>query len=158
MDGLPLAIELAAARIRLHSPSALLSLLQSRLAWLTGGPRDLPHRQQTLRAALDWSHALLSPDAQRLFARVGVLAGPFDAAAAAAVNGEQDPAATLDQLADLGEQSLLEVTAGDVPAFRMLQTVQEYSLARLAESGEEDAVRHRHLAYFLTVASAAGAA
>ena len=156
VDGLPLAIELAAARIRLHSPSALLSLLQSRLAWLTGGPRDLPHRQQTLRAALDWSYALLSPDAQRLFARVGVLAGPFDAAAAAAVNGEQDPVATLDQLADLGEQSLLEVTAGDVPAFRMLQTVQEYSLARLAESGEEDAVRHRHLAYFLAVASAAG--
>jgi non-specific serine/threonine protein kinase len=156
VDGLPLAIELAAARIRLHSPSALLSLLQSRLAWLTGGPRDLPHRQQTLRAALDWSYALLSPDAQRLFARVGVLAGPFDAAAAAAVNGEQDPVATLDQLADLGDQSLLEVTAGDVPAFRMLQTVQEYSLARLAESGEEDAVRHRHLAHFLAVASAAG--
>jgi non-specific serine/threonine protein kinase len=156
VDGLPLAIELAAARIRLHSPSALLLLLQSRLAWLTGGPRDLPHRQQTLRAALDWSYALLSPEAQRLFARVGVLAGPFDAAAAAAINGEQDPMATLDQLADLGDQSLLEVAAGDVPAFRMLQTVQEYSLARLAESGEEDAVRHRHLAYFLTVASAAG--
>jgi non-specific serine/threonine protein kinase len=155
VDGLPLAIELAAARIRLHSPSALLPLLRSRLELLTGGPRDLPHRQQTLRAALDWSYALLSPDAQRLFARVGVLAGPFDAAAAAAVNGEQDPVTTLDQLADLGDQSLLEVTAGDVPAFRMLQTVQEYSLARLAESGEEDTVRHRHLTHFLAVASAA---
>src|ERR1700722_1448903 len=118
VDGLPLAIELAAARIRLHSPSALLSLLQSRLALLTGGPRDLPHRQQTLRAALDWSYALLSPDAQQLFARVGVLAGPFDAAAAAAINGDQDPVATLDQLADLGDQSLLEISAGDVPAFR----------------------------------------
>jgi predicted ATPase len=156
VDGLPLAIELAAARIRLHSPSALLSLLQSRLALLTGGPRDLPHRQQTLRAALDWSYALLSPDAQQLFARIGVLAGPFDAAAAAAVNGGLDLVATLDQLADLGDQSLLEVTAGNVPAFRMLQTVQEYSLARLAESGEEDTVRHRHLAHFLAVASAAG--
>jgi non-specific serine/threonine protein kinase len=157
LDGLPLAIELAAARIRLHSPSALLPLLRSRLALLTGGPRDLPHRQQTLRAALDWSYALLSPDAQRLFARLGVLAGPFDAAAAAAVSGEQDPVTTLDQLADLADQSLLEVTTGDVPSFRMLQTVQEYSLARLAETGEEDTVRHRHLAHFLAVASDAGA-
>jgi predicted ATPase len=152
LDGLPLAIELAAARIRLHSPSALLPRLRSRLAVLTGGPRDLPHRQQTLRAALDWSYDLLAPDAQRLFACLGVLAGAFDAAAAAAVSGEPDPVATLDRLADLADQSLLEVTTGDVPAFRMLQTVQEYSLARLAETGAEDAVRHRHLAHFLAVA------
>jgi predicted ATPase/transcriptional regulator with XRE-family HTH domain len=155
LDGLPLAIELAAARIRLHTPSALLPLLRSRLALLTGGPRDLPHRQQTLRAALDWSYALLSPGGQQLFARLGVFEGPFDAVAAAAVSGEPDPVATLDQLADLADQSLLEVTAGDVPAFRMLQTVQEYSLARLAEAGEEEIVRRRHLGYFLAVASAA---
>jgi predicted ATPase len=152
LDGLPLAIELAAARIRLYSPQALLPLLRSRLALLTGGPRDLPRRQQTLRAALDWSHALLARHAQQLFARLGVFAGPFDAAAAAAVSAEADPLRTLEQLADLADQSLLEVTAGDTPGFRMLQTVREYSLARLAETGEQDIVRRRHLTHFLAVA------
>jgi len=155
LDGLPLAIELAAARIGLYSPQALLLLLRSRLALLTGGPRDLPHRQQTLRAALDWSHALLAADAQQLFVRLGVFAGPFDAAAAAAVSAEPDAVRTLEQLADLADQSLLEVTAGETPGFRMLQTVQEYALARLAETGEQDTVRRRHLAHFLAVALAA---
>jgi predicted ATPase len=152
LDGLPLAIELAAARIGLYSPQALLPLLRSRLALLTGGPRDLPRRQQTLRAALDWSHALLAPESQQLFARVGAFAGPFDAAAAAAVSAEPDPVRTLEQLADLADQSLLEVRAGETPGFRMLQTVREYALARLAETGEQDAARRRHLAHFLTVA------
>jgi non-specific serine/threonine protein kinase len=151
LDGLPLAIELAAARIGLYSPQALLPLLRSRLALLTGGPRDLPRRQQTLRAALDWSHTMLAPDAQQLFARLGVFAGPFDAAAAAAVSVQADPAQALEQLADLADQSLLEVTAGDTPGFRMLQTVREYALARLAETGEQDTVRRRHLAHFLTM-------
>jgi predicted ATPase len=155
LDGLPLAIELAAARIRLYSPRALLPLLRSRLALLTGGPRDLPRRQQTLRAALDWSHALLLPDAQELFARLGVFAGPFDAAAAAAVSAEPDPARTLEYLADLADQSLLEVTAGDTPGFRMLQTVREYALARLAETGDLGTARRRHLAYYQAVALAA---
>ncbi len=155
LDGLPLAIELAAARIRLYSPGALLPLLRSRLALLTGGPRDLPQRQQTLQAALDWSHALLSRDAQQLFARLGVFAGPFDAAAAAAVSAERDPARTLEHLADLADQSLLEVTAGDTPGFQMLQTLREYALARLAETGEQDIVRRRHLAHYLGVALAA---
>jgi predicted ATPase len=155
LDGLPLAIELAAARIRLYSPRALLPLLRSRMALLTGGPRDLPHRQQTLRAALDWSHALLAPDAQRLFARLAVFAGPFDAAAAAAVGEEPDPARTLEHLADLADQSLLEVITGETPGFRMLQTVREYSLARLAEIGDQDIVQRRHLAHYLAVAVAA---
>jgi predicted ATPase len=152
VDGLPLAIELAAARIRLYPPAALLPLLRSRLALLTGGPRDLPGRQQTLRAALDWSHALLAPGAQQLFARLGVFSGSFDAAAGAAVSGQRDAAATLEHLADLADQSLLEVTAGQTPGFRMLQTVREYSLARLAETGELAAVRRRHLAHYLAVA------
>jgi predicted ATPase len=155
LDGLPLAIELAAARVRLYSPAALLPLLRSRLDLLTGGPRNLPHRQQTLRAALDWSHELLPPGARHLFARLGVFAGPFDAAAAAAVEGQ--PAAvsgTLESLAELADQSLLEVTAGENPGFRMLQTVREYSLARLAETGERDDVRRRHLAHFMAVAMA----
>jgi predicted ATPase len=156
LDGLPLAIELAAARVDLYPPRALLPLLRSRLALLTGGPRDLPHRHQTLQAALDWSYALMTPPTQRLFARLGVLAGSFDAAAAAAVSAELDPVRTLEQLADLADQSLLEVTAGETPGFRMLQTMREYALARLAETGEEDIVRRRHLAHFLTVAQAAG--
>jgi predicted ATPase len=155
LDGLPLAIELAAARVRLYPPRALLPLLRSRLAVLTGGPRDLPRRQQTLRAALDWSHALLAPDAQQLFARLGVFAGPFDAAAAAAVGEEPDPAWTLEHLADLADQSLLEVITGETPGFRMLQTVREYSLARLAETGDQNVVQRRHLAYYLAVALAA---
>ena len=155
LDGLPLAIELAAARIRLYSAPGLLPLLRSRLALLTGGPRDLPRRQQTLRAALDWSHALLDPDALRLFRRLGVFAGPFDAVAAATMSEEEDPDRTLDQLTELADQSLLEVTADETPGFRMLQTVREYALARLAEAGELDAVRRRHLAHFLTVALAA---
>ena len=155
LDGLPLAIELAAARTRLYPPRALLPLLQSRLALLTGGPRDLPRRQQTLRAALDWSFALLPPETRRLFARLGVFAGPFDAEAAAAVSAEPDPVRTLEHLADVADQSLLEVTAGETPGFRMLQTVREYALARLAETGEQDTVRRRHLSHYLTVAHAA---
>jgi len=79
LDGLPLAIELAAARVRLYPPQALLPQLQARLSLLTGGPRDLPARQQTLRATFDWSDALLPADARDLFARVGVFAGSFDA-------------------------------------------------------------------------------
>ena len=157
LDGLPLAIELAAARIRLYSPQALLPLLRSRLALLTGGPLDLPRRQQTLRATLDWSHALLPADLRHLFARLGVFPGPLDAAAAADVSGGQDPAQTLDRLAMLADQGLLEVAAGDTPCFRMLQTVREYSLARLAETGEEDDARRRHLAHFLTRAVTARA-
>lgn len=160
LDGLPLAIELAAARVRVYSPRALLPLLRSRLAVLTGGPRDLPRRQQTLRAALDWSHALLPPQAQRLFAQLGVFAGPFDAAAAAAVSAEHDPDQALEQLAELADQSLLEVTPGDPPTFRMLQTVREYALARLDQTGNQDsgeaaAVRERHAAYYLSLAEQA---
>jgi predicted ATPase len=152
LDGLPLAIELAAARIRLYSPRALLPLLQSRLALLTDGPRDLPGRQQTLRATLDWSHDLLDPQARRLFARLGVFAGPFDATAAAAAGNRGEPR-TLEQLADLADQGLLEATAGETPRFRMLQTVREYALACLAQTGEQDDARRRHLLHYLAVAS-----
>ena len=84
-----------------------------------------------------------------------MFAGPFDAAAAAAVSGEPDPVRRWSNWPTLADQSLLEVTAGEPPSFRMLQTVREYALARLAETGEQDAVRRRHLAHFLTVALAA---
>jgi non-specific serine/threonine protein kinase len=155
LDGLPLAIELAAARTRLYPPRDLLPLLRSRIALLTGGPRDAPYRQQTLRATLDWSHELLSPSARRLFTHLGVFAGPFDAAAAAAVSGTEEPLMTLEILADLADQSLLEVVAGATPSFRMLQIVREYAYERLAETGELDLVQRRHLAYFLALALAA---
>jgi len=155
LDGLPLAIELAAARVRLYPPQALLPQLQARLPLLTGGPRDLPPRQQTLRATLDWSDALLSAEARDLFARVGVFAGPFDAAAAAAVSGPADPVAMTERLAELAGHSLLEVTPGPTPRFGLLATVREYALARLAETGQADAVRERHLGHYLALATQA---
>ena len=141
------------SRDRAVSPQALLRCALPP-ALLTGGPRPAA-AQQTPRAALDWSHALLAADAQQLFVHLGVFAGPFDATAAAAVSAEPDAVRTLEQLADLADQSLLEVTAGETPGFRMLQTVREYALARLAETGEQDIVRRRHLAHFLAVALAA---
>jgi predicted ATPase len=155
LDGLPLAIELAAARVRLYSPQALLPQLQARLPLLTGGPRDLPQRQQTLRATLDWSDALLPADARDLFACLGVFGGPFDAGAATAVCGAADPLAMTDRLAELAEHSLVEVTAGLTPRFSLLATVREYALARLAETGHADSVRERHLRHYLALATEA---
>ena len=155
LDGLPLAIELAAARVRLYPPRALLPQLQARLPLLVGGPRNMPQRQQTLRATLDWSDALLSPDARDLFTRIGVFAGPFDAAAAAAVCGTADPLAMTERLAELAGHSLLEVTPGLTPRFALLATIREYSLARLAETGQADAVHERHLRHYLALATQA---
>ena len=157
LDGLPLAIELAASRVRLYPPKALLPLLQARLALLTSGPRDLPRRQQTLRAALDWSYELLPSAEQQLFACLGAFSGAFDAPAAAAVAGEGDPVAVLDRLADLADQSMLEVTRGETPRFHLLQTLREYALARLAEAGHSGQAQRRHLHYYLGVAEAAAA-
>jgi predicted ATPase len=155
LDGLPLAIELAAARVRLYPPQALLSQLAARLPVLTGGPRDLPARQRTLRATFDWSDALLSGEARDLFAQVGVFAGPFDAAAAAAVCAAADPVAMTGRLAELAGHSLLEVAPGPVPRFGLLATVREYALARLAETGQADAARDRHLDHYLALATQA---
>jgi len=157
LDGLPLAIELAAARIRLYPPQALLPQLQARLPLLTGGPRDMPQRQQTLRATLDWSDALLTADARALFASLGVFAGPFDAAAAASVCRAADPLAMTERLAELAEHSLLEVSPGPTPRFGLLATIREYALARLAESGQADAAHERHLRHYLALATQARA-
>jgi predicted ATPase len=158
LDGLPLAIELAAARIRLYSPQDLLPLLRSRLTLLRGGPRDVPDRQQTLRGALDWSYQLLPWTAKNVFSCLGVFRGQFDAAAAAAVSDEPDDAATLEVLVELADQSMLEVAPSDGPRFSLLQTVGEYALARLAESGQQDEVQERHLNHYLTKAMTAPAA
>src|SRR5262249_25108244 len=117
LDGLPLAIELAAARTRLFSPEALLSLLGNRLKVLTGGARDLPARQQTLRSAIAWSHDLLTEPEQTLFRRLSVFVGGFSLEAAEAVcNGEADQKLeTLDRIASLVDRSLLRQVAGPGP-------------------------------------------
>ena len=163
LDGLPLAIELAAARVKLLPPRELLTLLDRRLRVLTVGARDLPARQQTLRATLDWSHALLAPEAQALFARLAVFAGGWTLAAAAAVAAPEagapggDPGEPLEGLAALVDNSLVERAPGAVgeARFRLLETVREYAAERLEGSGGVSAARRRHAAYYLALAERA---
>ncbi len=158
VDGLPLAIELAAARIRLLPPQALLTRLSDPLALLTGGGRNLPTRQQTLRATLDWSYDLLSPEEQRLFSRLAVLVRSWTLEAAEAVAGSDgDTAQTLEILASLLDKSLLrqEDTAEGEARFSMLATIREYALERLESTGEAPAARQRHASYFLALAEEA---
>jgi predicted ATPase/class 3 adenylate cyclase len=154
LDGLPLAIELAAVRIRLLSPAAIATRLTDRLGLLTAGGRDLPDRQRTLRGAIDWSHDLLEPDDRTLFARLGVFAGGGPLELAAAVCGLDGDPAPLDVdggLERLAEQSLIRVVEdahGDL-RFEMLETIREYALARIAERGETAVLRDRHADAFL---------
>src|SRR5262249_12854886 len=142
LDGLPLAIELAAARVKLLSPQALLARLGNRLALLTGGSRDRPARQQTLRGTIDWSYELLEPGAQRLFTQLAVFAGGATLEAIEAVCAvDADPGIdVLDGLTALADESLLrqaERPSGE-PHFDMLETIREYALERLDASGEAD--------------------
>jgi predicted ATPase/DNA-binding CsgD family transcriptional regulator len=147
LDGLPLALELAAARIRVLSPEAMLARLGQRLALLTGGSRDLPARQQTLRATIAWSYDLLAPDEQALFRRLAVFAGGFSLAAA----DTRATAATLYLLASLVETNLLAPADGPdaEPRFRMLETVREFGLEQLAATDELDAATRAHAAFFV---------
>jgi predicted ATPase/DNA-binding CsgD family transcriptional regulator len=155
LDGLPLALELAAARIRILAPKAMLSQLSHGLALLSDGPRDLPARQRTLRATITWSYDLLSRDEQRLFRRLAVFPGGcgFDAAAAIAdlkENGAAAPVPVLDLLTSLVEMSLLrreDGPDGEV-RFRMLETVREFALEHLATGGDAERARHGHAAYY----------
>jgi predicted ATPase/class 3 adenylate cyclase len=147
LDCLPLAVELAAARTKVLSPEAILERLERSLPLLTGGPRDAPERQQTLRATIAWSHDLLSADEQRLFARLSVFAGGCTLDAA-----EQVCAADLDVLESLVDKSLLR-RSGD--RFWMLETIREFALEQLEESGGAEDLRHRHSAYFLELAELA---
>jgi predicted ATPase/DNA-binding SARP family transcriptional activator len=148
LDGLPLAIELAAARTRILTPRELLERLDPRLPLLTGGPRDLPARQQTLRATLEWSFDLLSSEETHLFARLAVFVGSFDREAATAVCD-----ADIDGLTALLEQSLLaRIPDG---RFLYLDTIREFALERLAASPEADEVHRRHLTFFLALAESA---
>ncbi len=155
LAGLPLAIELAAARVKLLSPAALAARLAKSLDFLTG-PRDLPARQQTLRATIDWSHELLSPPEQALFRRLAVFTGGCTLEAVEAVaDARQDLGLdVLDAMSSLVDKSLLrcrDATAED-PRFEMLDIVREYALERLAKSGDEEVTRRAHAAYALVFA------
>lgn len=175
LDGLPLAIELAAARCKLFSPLALLERLSSPLTVLTGGPRDLPARQQTLRATIEWSYNLLPSREQMLLARLAVFVGGCTLAAAEEVCSDDLSAAqagnnavstlklapqtssVLDGITLLLDQSLLR-QAEDIdnePRLMMLETIRQYALERLSASGEVEAVQQRHAAYYLLLAELA---
>ena len=153
LDALPLAIELAAARLRLLGPADLLARLDHRLPLLTGGCRDLPPRQRTLRATLAWSHELLSPPEQRLFARLGVLEGGGTLSTLEQVCGGDLGGDLLDLLQELVDSSLVQVTRGDdEPRLCMLQTVREYAAERLAALPEAPEVARRHARVHLALA------
>jgi non-specific serine/threonine protein kinase len=160
LDGLPLAIELAAARVKLLSPQAIVSRLESRLDLLTGGARDLPERQQTLRAAIDWSYNLLEPREQATLARLGVFLGGCALESAEAVCGAPEGMGfgeVLDSIASLVDKSLVRQNDGldGEPRFTLLETIREYALGRLKERGELESLRRLHAERYLAVAEAA---
>ena len=156
LDGLPLAIELAAARIKLLSPSAMLARLESRLNLLTGGARDLPTRQQTLRNTVDWSYGLLNGAEQTLFRRLSVFSGGCTLEAIEAVCDTKGDLGldVLDGMASLVDKSLAQQVeqADKETRFVMLSTIREYALERLADSNDESVVRRAHAAYYLVLA------
>ncbi|MGH2618033.1 MAG: ATP-binding protein, partial [Thermomicrobiales bacterium] len=153
LDGLPLAIELAAARSAVLPPASLLARIESRLTLLTGGPRDHPARLQTMRDAIAWSYDLLSEEEQVLFRRLAVFAGGFTLEAAEGVANETG---TLDLVTSLVDKSLLRrVERIDAePRFGMLETIREYGLEQLQAHGALDTIQRRHTTYFLTFAEA----
>lgn len=149
LDGLPLAIELAAPHVRAMPLAALNARLRHRLPMLEGGPRDAPARQRTVRDTIAWSYDLLTPADQAVFSRLAVFAGGFtlEAAREVAAPGAEEAAFSL--LERLVEQHLLLPVPGrDEPRYAMLETIREFGLERLAENGEEPAIRRGHAAYF----------
>jgi predicted ATPase/class 3 adenylate cyclase len=159
LDGLPLAIELAAARIRLLPPQAMLERLQSRLKLLTGGARDLPTRQQTLRNTIEWSYELLDDDEKRLFRRLAVFQGGRTLEAIEAVcNAEGDLGIdVLEGVESLISKSLLQQREGaeGEPRFVMLETIHEYAREKLEETWEVEGLRHARALYFMALAEVA---
>jgi predicted ATPase/class 3 adenylate cyclase len=154
LDGLPLAIELAAARTRLLPPRAMLAKLSSRLKLLTGGARNLPERQRTLRGAIEWSYELLSPEERTLFARLSVFAGGRTLEAIETICNPETELDTLDGLESLLEKSLLRQEEGPEgePRFVMLETIHEFAREKLEESREAEELRRLHAEYFLAMA------
>jgi predicted ATPase/transcriptional regulator with XRE-family HTH domain len=163
LDGLPLAIELAAARVRVLPPPALLQRLERRLPLLVGGPRDVEERQQTMRNTLAWSNELLQPEEQMLFRRLAVFVGGCTLEAAEAVCAAPEGAAPLrldllEGLSRLVDQSLVQQSgeeSGGEPRFGLLQVIREYALEQLEASGEGEALRRAHAAAMMALAERA---
>ncbi|CAA9568933.1 MAG: hypothetical protein AVDCRST_MAG19-2570 [uncultured Thermomicrobiales bacterium] len=159
-DGLPLAIELAAARVPALPPATLLAHLDPALPLLTGGARDQPDRLRTMRDAIAWSHDLLDAAEQTLFRRLSVFVGGFDLAAGVAVAGDGDDGLdTVDGIASMVTKSLLRQVGGQrdgEPRYQMLETIREFGLERLAASGEERALRAAHATHVLAVVDRIG--
>ncbi|MBG6239895.1 putative ATPase [Mycetocola sp. CAN_C7] len=155
LDGVPLALELAAARIRMLPPAAILARLDRRLSLLSGGPRDLPLRQQALRSTIEWSTQLLGDDEKNLLARLGVFAGGFSLDAVETVAGDDPDADTMTALGALVDNSLVrELDRGDLPYYSMLATVREYALEQLEATGQLTDARAAHATYYVGLAAA----
>lgn len=158
LDGLPLALELAAARIKLFPPEALLARLSHRLEILTGGARDVPTRQQTLRATLQWSYDLLSAEEQRLFRRLAVFVDgcALEATALCRLQGDLE-GDMINVVASLLDKSMVLQTEleGKEPRLRLLATVREFAWEKLSYAGELEAMRQAHAAHYLYLAEAA---
>jgi predicted ATPase/class 3 adenylate cyclase len=160
LDGIALAIELAAARVRLLPPKALLGKLDERFRLLTGGSRTALPRQQTMRALIDWSYDLLSEDERTVFRRLGVFAGGFtiDAASEAVADDDVESWDVLDRLSTLVDKSMVVCVEGERRRYRLLESIRQYALERLKEAGEEDRIRRAHACFFdaLAVTAEAG--
>jgi tetratricopeptide (TPR) repeat protein len=160
LDGLPLAIELAAARVKVLPPDALLSRIAGKSLSLDGGARDRPARQQTLRATIDWSYELLTPAEQRLFRRLGVFVGGWTLESAEAVCDAREDLGldVLDGISSLVDKSLVRYLEADGPdpRFAMLSTIRQYALERLESAGESGWARKAHAAYCLVLAEETG--
>ena len=154
LDGLPLAIELAASRAKVLSPETILARLGSRLSLLTTGAGDLPERQRTLRSTIEWSHELLGTEHQRLFGRLGTFSGGWTLPAAEVICGPGVNLDVLDGLATLIDHSLVRPgqAANGEPRFSLLETLREFAAERLVSSGEADELQRRHAEYFRDLA------